>query len=53
MKKFIGLMVLLILLLTSCFVDVDPGYVNVRVWKRGSKAGEVELKIPKLRRAKI
>lgn len=46
MKKFAMLMVLIVVLmatLTSCWVDVDPGYVGVRVWKRGDKAGTIEV----------
>lgn len=41
MKRIIMALVAM-LLFTSCWVDVDPGYVGVRVWKRGKKAGTIE-----------
>ena len=38
-----GLLVLLVAMLSSCWTDVDPGYVGVRIWKRGTKAGQIEV----------
>lgn len=42
MKKLF-LLLLLVLLMSSCYVDVDPGYVGVRTYKRGDKAGQIEI----------
>lgn len=43
MKKImIFLLLATLLVVFSGCVDVNPGYVCVRVWKRGSDAGKVE-----------